>query len=70
MSEDKELLPYQKRVVEEHRQLTVNARALSAWLDSRAVPSDLPAEQRLLMMHQLNAMELLAEILARRIALF
>jgi len=71
MSEEvKELEPYQQRVVEEHRQLKIKADALNQWLNSRAVPSGLSVDQRLLMELQGNVMQLYAEILARRISLF
>jgi len=67
---EKELEPYQRRVVEEQASLATKASLLSTWLNSRAVPSGLTTEERLLMELQLSTMQLYAEILARRIALF
>jgi len=66
----KELQPYQQRVIEEHRQLKIKADALNTWLNSKAVPSGLTTDERLLMELQASTMQLYTEILARRISLF
>ena len=64
-----ELLPYQKRVVEEQSQLLSKAGLLKAWLASRE-PQHLTVEERCIMELQLSIMELYAEVLGRRIAIF
>ena len=69
MSTSGELLPFQRRVIEERGRLVSSAQLLRTWLDSRE-PQHLAVEMRLLMELQHQTMELYAEILARRIALF
>jgi hypothetical protein len=64
-----ELLPFQRRVIEERGRLVSSTQLLRSWLDSRE-PQHLTVDQRLLMELQHQTMALYAECLARRIALF